>query len=388
MSSTTTPGTPALGSSHRRLSVLHVSVASSDAVAALITAQVRDQVARGWHVSVACPSEGRLGYDVRAAGGRAHWWDAERGTGPAVIGETARLTAILEATNPDVVHLHGAKAGLVGRLAVRDGVPTIYSPGTWSFLAGGTETKADALRWERFAARWTAGLVCTDETERRIGQEQGIEVDSIVIPPGVDLDAFPAQGETERRAARAALGLRPVPTVVCVGRLALHKGQQDLLSDWPAIRERVPQAELILVGDGPDRDSLVGQAARLRGVSLTGPRSDVPSWYAAADVVVCPSRWEGTGLTALEAMASSRSVVVTAVPRLVDAVPEEAGAVVTPDDAGGLVDAVALRLADAGLTEDEGWNGRTHVEVNHDAKKSAHELSRLYLRVVGSRRSR
>lgn len=377
---------PGVSSSHRRLNVLHVSVPTTDGVAEVTTGYVRDQLERGWHVTVACPSEGPLGYDVRAAGGRVRWWEAGREPGPAVLGESARLRRIIEAVNPDVVHLHSAKAGLVGRLVVRNRVPTIVQPHGWSFGSIGAGSRVASRRWEQHAARWTTELVCVSEGERRLAEELGINVPTTVLPNGVDLDRFPAQGETERRAARAALGLRSVPTVVCLGRLSLQKGQQDLLSDWPAIRARVPQAELILVGDGPDRDALVRQAARLEGVSLAGRRADVLTWLAAADVVVAPSRWEGMALVPLEAMAASRSVVATDVPGIAESLPEGAGAVVPVADSQAMVDAVATRLLDAGLVEDEGWFGRTHVEQHHDATRAARDLARVYLRLVAARR--
>ena len=105
-------------------------------------------------------------------------------------------------------------------------------------------------------------------------------------------------------------------------------------------------------------------------------------------MVVIPSRWEGMALVPLEAMACARSVVATDVTGIVDSVPPNAGAIVPAGDGPALVDALVRRLIDPGLAEDEGWNGRSHVEAHHDAAKSARELSRVYLRLVGARRVR
>ena len=123
-------------------------------------------------------------------------------------------------------------------------------------------------------------------------------------------------------------------------------------------------------------------------MTFAGARTDVPTWLAAADVVVVPSRWEGMALVPLEAMACARSVVATDVNGVVESVPVDAGAIVALDDGPGLVEALVLRLDDPTLAEQEGWAGRSHVEAHHDVTNSARELARLYLRLVGARRAR
>ena len=119
---------------NRRLHVLHVSVPTSGGVATVATSYVRDQVERGWNVTVACPSRGDLGYAAREAGATVRWWRSDAGES-TLPGAVLRLKRIVDETGPDVVHLHGGRAGLVGRLVVRDRVPTVFQPHAWSFLA-------------------------------------------------------------------------------------------------------------------------------------------------------------------------------------------------------------------------------------------------------------
>jgi glycosyltransferase involved in cell wall biosynthesis len=372
---------------NRRVHVLHVSVPTSGGVATVATSYVRDQVERGWHVTVACPSRGDLGYSAREAGATVRWWRAG-GTGGSLLGEVVRLRRIVAETKPDVVHLHSARAGLAGRLVLRDRVPTVFQPHAWSFLAPRTGVQSASLRWERYAARWTTELVCVSTTERQLGESLGVHAPTTVLPNGIDLTHFRPAGARDRVAARKTLGIDDVPTLLCVGALTVQKGQQDLLADWPRIRESVPDAQLLLVGDGPDRRALERLASSLEAVTFAGARTDVPTWLAAADVVVVPSRWEGMALVPLEAMACARSVVATDVNGVVDSVPADAGAIVELDDADALVRAVARRLTDPVLAEEEGWNGRSHVETHHDVTTSARELARVYLRLVGARRGR
>lgn len=380
-------GAGSSGALLRRLVVLHLVMPTGEGMSNVVLGYLRDQVERGWRVHVVCPSRGNLGYQARSAGASVRWW-TPGAAGRTVVHAAAEFSAVVADLKPDVVHLHGAEAGRVGRWALRDRVPTIYQPHGWTFQDHGTGRRAAAWRWERFATRWTSEVLCASEGERDLGRVHGVTAPTTTLPHGIDLGAFPPQGDRERGVARVTLGLRDVPTAVCVGRLTLRKGQQDLLTDWPAVRAAVPGAELILVGDGPDRDFLVRQARRLEGVSLVGGRRDLVSWYAAADIVVVPSRWEGMSLVPLEAMACGRSVVGCDVSGMRESVPETAGAVVAGDDATAMVDAIGQRLLDPGRTEDEGWNARSHVELNHDGSTSARGLARLYLRLVGTRRGR
>jgi len=375
-------------STSRRLHVLHVSASASGGVATVALGYVRDQVERGWRVSVATSSVGFLGYDAREAGAAAYWWQAEREPNRRVVGEAMRLSRIIAQAEPDVVHLHSSKAGLVGRLVVRNRIPTVFQPHSWSYLAATGGVRAASLRWERFATRWAALVVCVSEAERSGGTRLGIEGRTAVIPNGVSLSTFRPQGDRDRRVARKDLGLAEAPTVVCVGELTAQKGQRDLLAGWPEVLEQVPDARLVLVGDGPDRKDLLATAAGLPGVMLVGARSDVRAWLAAADCVVVPSRWDGMSLVPLEAMACARSVVATSVSGVTESVPDDAGAIVMPNDRSEMAAALVKRLLDPDLAQDEGWAGRAHVEAHHDVETTAHEMARAYLRLVGERRSR
>lgn len=372
----------------RRLHVAHVSEPATEGVAVVQYSYIREQLRRGWRVTVICPTHGWLGYSARAAGAEVRWWSATRGPGPSVLSEAASLRRILDEVDPDVVHLHSAKAGLAGRLAVRGRRATVFQPHAWSFLAVEGPVRRASLLWERLATRWTHRLVAVSEAERVAGVQAGIELPTAVLPNGVDLLRLEVQSAAQRTAARAGLGLRHVPTVVCVGRLTRQKGQDVLLDAWPSICERVPHAQLVLVGDGPDRAELERRAADLDGVLVAGARTDVPLWLAAADVVVVPSRWEGMPLVPLEAMACGRSVVATAVPGIIEAVPEDAGQLVAPGDVPALADAVVYRLQSPEEATDEGWLGRLHVEDHHDELSSARRVLDVYLAVLRERRGR
>jgi glycosyltransferase involved in cell wall biosynthesis len=153
----------------------------------------------------------------------------------------------------------------------------------------------------------------------------------------------------------------------------VQKGQDLLLEAWPAVSEQVPEAQLAIVGDGPTHDVLVLVAQTIAkttdSVHLYGA-SEVPEdWYAAADVVVVPSRWEGMALVPLEAMACERSVIGFDVAGLAESV-GDAGAVVRCGDVAGLARAMTERLVDRNHAAREGSRGRARAVTLYDRQKA------------------
>ncbi len=348
--------------------VLHVAQPVDAGVPRVLVDLAAEQVARGWRVVVACPSGGWLDGATRGVGAEVEAWPARRSPGPGTAVEAIRLRRLVARTRPDVVHLHSAKAGLAGRLALRGRLPTVFQPHAWSFEAVDGALARASLAWERYAVRWTDLVVAVSAAERDEGERAGIRTDYLVARNGVDVEHFrPAA----RSAARAALGLGPQPLAVCVGRLARQKGQDALATAWPAVRAIVPDAELALVGEGPDQAAL--QALSVPGVTLHGPTVNPRAWYAAADVVVVPSRWEGMALVPLEAMACGRSVVAFDVAGVRESLGpgSAAGAVVATGDTADLVRQTAARLADPARAAAEGAAGRQRAVDEFDVRRTA-----------------
>lgn len=350
---------------------------------------VRGQREAGHRVLVACPRDGRLAGEATAAGALVRDWPARRSPGPATAGEAWRLRRIVREAAPDVLHLHSAKAGLAGRLAVRGAVPTVFQPHAWSFAAVEGALAAATLCWERHAARWSHRLLCVSARERADGEAAGIGADWAVVPNGVDVRHH---APAERRAARIGLGLDPdAPLAVCVGRLCRQKGQDVLLAAWPGVLRRLPAARLALVGGGPDAAALaqaVRGAAEPSSVRLAGDVADPRPWLAAADLVVLPSRWEGMALAPLEAMAAGRSVLLTDVPGARECLPpaERTSAVVPPEDAGALAARISEALSDPIECDRRGARCREHVLAHHDVRSVVERVDALYQGLAAARR--
>jgi phosphatidylinositol alpha-1,6-mannosyltransferase len=178
--------------------------------------------------------------------------------------------------------------------------------------------------------------------------------------------------------------------VVCVSRLVARKGQDTLIRALPAIRRRVPDAALLLVGGGSYQSSLQRLAHRTgveRDVVFTGsvPWAQLPAYYAAGDVFAMPCRTryagldvEGLGVVFLEAAATGLPVVAGNSGGAGDAVRDgETGVIVDGESVDAVADAVSELLSDPARAQAMGAAGRTWVEQNWQWSTLATKLRHL-----------
>ena len=206
-----------------------------------------------------------------------------------------------------------------------------------------------------------------------------------VLYPGADLDLFRPDlpfGDVLQRH-----GLEGRRVVVCVSRLVARKGQDALIRSMPAIRDRVPDAALLIVGDGPDRERLERLATRAPGDSIVFAgqvsEGDLPRYYRAGDVFAMPCRTrlgglevEGWGNVFIEAAACARPVVVGDSGGARESlVPSETGLLVDGSDDDAVAEAVASLLEDPALAEELGLTGRARVERSFTWGRAAEQLA-------------
>jgi glycosyltransferase involved in cell wall biosynthesis len=177
------------------------------------------------------------------------------------------------------------------------------------------------------------------------------------------------------------------PTVGSLGRLSDQKAFHVLVE---ALAE-LPQASLVLVGDGPERARIERLAAEL-GVAdrllITGWREDAARWLAAFDVFALPSLYEGLPLAVLEAMRAGLPVVATDVGSVAEAVvPEETGLLVQPGDARAFAGALRRLLDDPELLSRMGRRGRERALERFTIERRAAEFEQLYEDLRTRRRS-
>ncbi len=203
--------------------------------------------------------------------------------------------------------------------------------------------------------RASAHVVTTGEALRQqLHRNNGFALESMTsVPTGIDLARFrPA----EPRAARQALGLPQRPTLVIVATLRNWKGHSYLLEAFSRLRSVLPEWQLVIVGDGPQRQNLermVGELGLASAVRLVGRRDDVPAWLNAAELFALPSYGEeGVPQAIMQAMACGLAVVSTPIGAIAEAVIDKTtGLLVPPRDASALAQALQQLMTDQALRE-------------------------------------
>jgi phosphatidylinositol alpha-1,6-mannosyltransferase len=259
---------------------------------------------------------------------------------------------------------------LLGPRLARRGLPYLAAAHGfeyWLSIAPGTHAlmRRATSRAARVAVMCSAFIARTVRT----AVPDGVPVS--VLYPGADVERFRPGLETAD--IRRSLGIDDRPLVVCVSRLVPRKGQDVLIRSLPAIRRRVPDATLLIVGGGP-------YETRLKTLAVSAPRGsvlfagqvgeqDLPRYYAVGDVFAMPCRTraaglevEGWGNVFVEAAACGRPVVVGdsggARETLVDG---ETGLLVDGRSVDDVAAAVGTLLAEPGLAAKMGEAGRERV---------------------------
>ena len=208
------------------------------------------------------------------------------------------------------------------------------------------------------------------------------------LTPGVDEVAF--SPDVDGSAVRERYGLTGRPVVVCVSRLMARKGQDVLIRALPALRRKVPDVALLIVGDGPYRaklEKLVDEHGVRANVVFVGGVAweDLPAHYAAGDVFAMPCRTrrrgldvEGLGIVYLEAAATGLPVVAGDSGGATDAVHDgETGHVVPGRAVPVLVQRLTELLTDPARAHEMGRRGRTWVEQEWTWERQAGLLRTL-----------
>lgn len=226
------------------------------------------------------------------------------------------LRRAIRAFAPGIVHTHSSKAGVLGRAAARvEGVPVvIHSIHGFGFGPHQPPPVRRAyLQAEKLVSRWTTAFVAVSRNNLEAGVRLGLfpRERARVIRSGIDLGAF--RGAGGGAAVRAELGIPDnAPLVVQVSCFKPQKAPERFVEVAARLRERLPTAHFLLVGDGQLRSRLesLRAAAGLEGrLHLPGWRRDVPAVLAAAAVVTLTSVFEGLPRVLVEALAAGVPVV-------------------------------------------------------------------------------
>jgi glycosyltransferase involved in cell wall biosynthesis len=300
-------------------------------------------LARRGVASVVLAPRGPLLERAAALGATVHPW-APRGDLDAAALLHAR--ALLARERPDVVHLHDARAHALGAPAARLArVRAVVASrrmalpprrGAWS-----------RLKYRLPVDRW----LCVSAAARRGLLDAGVpEARAVVVPSGIDVDAFRAAAEPPADVHALAGIPRGVPLLATVGALTAEKGHALLLDVATRLTRLGVRMAMVWIGEGPERAALERARAACgleAGVRLLGHRADVAALLAPCALLLVASRHEGFCGAAVEAQAVGLPVVACAVGGVPDVVADGVtGLLVPPADAGAMAAGVAALLQD------------------------------------------
>lgn len=302
------------------------------------------------------------------------------GRGVLALGRLALATwRELRRFRPDIVHLHSTLSGaivrpmlLVSRLLFSTPRAVIYSPHGWAFQITGSALRQRAIVIiERVLSLMTDQIIVLSEAERQECLALGFSPDKLrLVYNGVQskmVSVDPAPWPDTRL------------KVFFVGRFDRQKGLDTLMAAARLVPDRmcVRCAGASVVGDDSTQD------VSPPNVELLGWMNEdqIERQFAAADIVAIPSRWEGFGLVAAEAMRAGLPVVASRVGGLPEVVEDGVtGRLIPPDDAAAL--AHALLAGDTAERRKMGEAGRRRYLDRFTARHSARAMSAVYAGVV------
>ncbi|HVA31191.1 MAG TPA: glycosyltransferase family 4 protein [Gaiellaceae bacterium] len=309
-----------------------------------------------------------------------------------------RLAELIRRERPTILHTHTAKAGAVGRVAAllagRARPPIIVHTFHGHVLRGyfNSFVTFGFRMLERQLARMTTKLVAVSPEVRDDLVKLGVAPASkfVVIRLGIDLEQRVGGDVDGRAETRRVLGLSGDPFVVgWVGRMTSVKRTDLVVRVFRALVDRGVDAQLLLIGDGPDRDALE-QLAHDVGVIkrclFLGYQEDVARFYDAMDVLLLPSVNEGTPVSVIEALAAQRPAVATRVGGTPDVVRDGIdGFLVDSADPGELADRLADLARDPSRRAEMGAAGRTRVLERYSVSRLVDDVDKLYRSLLAER---
>lgn len=300
---------------------------------------------------------------------------------PHFFASVRELCSKLSEQRVDVLCCHGYKADLLGRPAARKlGIPVVSISRGWT-AATWRVRLYEAM--DRFTLRWMDRVVCVSEGQAAKVRRAGVADDNIrVIRNAIDTDRFGEPDEPGRAFLQSFFPQPRSHIIGAAGRLSPEKGFCHLVDAAEIVRQKHPDVGFLLFGEGPLRDSLERQVARL-GLAehfvIAGFRDDLDRWMPNFDAFALPSYTEGLPNVVLEAFAARVPVVATAVGGTPEVIEEgSSGYLVPPADAAALSERIDRLLSDERQRATMGMAGYYRVRDHFTFDAQAREYLRLF----------
>lgn len=294
-----------------------------------------------------------------------------------------KLSRVIRQYVPAVIHAHDPHAVAMASLALSFGAPT---PRPRLIASRRVDFHLQGNSFSHWKYRQVDGFIAASKAIRDILVHDGIDASRVeVVHDGIDV---------EKIAHLPAVDMHVeywlphgVPVIVNVGALVGHKGQRHLIDAMPLVMREVPDAHVVIFGEGDLRAPLEKQVKHLsldKRVLLPGFREDVLALVKSADLFVMSSVTEGLGSAVLDAMAMGLAVVGTRAGGIPEAVMEgETGLLVEPGEPAPLAAAIVQLLKDASLRRKYGESGRVRVREGFGVDRLVEGTLAAYAKFAG-----
>jgi glycosyltransferase involved in cell wall biosynthesis len=306
-----------------------------------------------------------------------------------------RLIQLLREIQPEIVHTHSSKAGILGRAAAfKLGIPCVHTIHGPSFYAGQSKLTYRLYRWlETWAAKRCDRLisVCDAMTDQYVAAGVAPREKFVTVYSGMEVDQFlhPARSREE---VRRSLGFLPDDIVVGkVARLFHLKGHEDVIAAAEQAVRANPQLRFLFVGDGLLRTKLELRITELglrKHFVFTGlvPPEKVPELIHAMDIVVHTSLREGLARVLPQGLIAGKPVISYDVDGAREVViPDRTGFLLAPRDIQGLIDAIRKLAANPELRSELGQTGRELCVERFRHQNMTRQLREIYADVINKR---
>jgi len=292
------------------------------------------------------------------------------------------LVRLLKQINPDIIHLHSSKAGMVGRIAARIlRLRAIFTAHGWAFTDGVSFfRRMISLPLERWVARYSQRIICVSEYDRELALQYrvGRSEQLVTIHNGI-----PDINENQCLLEENSNKKRSVLKCVMVARFSSQKDYATLLH--AASQVTVP-VELHLAGQGELIASMRSLARELQiedKTNFLGPRSDIPALLSSNDVFVLTTNYEGFPISILEAMRAGLPVIATDVGGVGEAVIDSVtGYLVPRGDSKAVQERIEILAENPELRRKMGEAGRNRFLEHFTSQEMINKTFSLYKEVL------
>ena len=290
----------------------------------------------------------------------------------AVLASIREVAAHARSWGADVMHVHSAVAGVVGRIAGRlTQVPVVYTVHGFAFKPQfPLLRRVVAFTGERLLASFSRHVICVSPAERELTLQLGVP-DSRVSVVVNGISDNPMRADPSREPA----------TLVMVARMAFQKRHDLLLEALQVLRARgIDPPRTLLAGDGPLGSQLreAARASQLSCVDFCGDITNVTATLSQCQVFVLLSRYEGHPISVIEAMRAGLPIVASDMPGLRALVTDGVEGLLTSDEPAGIADALERLLCDPDLRTRMGAAARRRYETEFSASTMAEQVATIY----------